>query len=97
MSKALSPEEIHAGLAGLPGWTFAQEALAKSFAFTSFKEAFSFMTRVAFEAEAMNHHPEWTNVYSKVTVRLSTHDAGNKVTSLDLELARRIQKLSWTG
>ena len=97
MSKALSQEEILSALPGLPGWSYTQDSLAKTFAFTTFKEAFSFMTRVAFEAEAMNHHPDWSNVYSKVTIRLSTHDAGNKVTPLDIELAKRIQKLSWTG
>ena len=97
MSKALTPEEIQAALSGLPGWNYSENTLAKTFAFATFKEAFSFMTRVAFEAEGMNHHPDWSNVYSKVTVRLSTHDAGNKVTSLDIELAKRVQKLSWTG
>jgi 4a-hydroxytetrahydrobiopterin dehydratase len=97
MSKPLTPEEIQTALGGLPGWKLSEDALAKTFAFASFKEAFSFMTRVAFEAESMNHHPEWSNVYSKVTIRLSTHDADNKVTALDADLARRIQKLSWTG
>jgi 4a-hydroxytetrahydrobiopterin dehydratase len=53
------------------------------------------MTRVAFEAEAMDHHPDWTNVYSRVTVRLTTHDAGSKVTAQDVELARKIQQISW--
>jgi 4a-hydroxytetrahydrobiopterin dehydratase len=71
------------------------EALTKSFKFASFREAFSFMTRVAFEAEAMDHHPDWTNVYNRVTVRLSTHDAGGRVTAKDLELARKIQQISW--
>ena len=51
--------------------------------------------RVAFEAEALNHHPEWTNVYNRVAIRLNTHDAGGKVTRKDVELAQRIQKISW--
>ena len=55
------------------------------------------MTRVAFEAEALDHHPEWTNVYRRVTVRLNTHDAGGKVTARDVELARRMQAISWVG
>ena len=55
------------------------------------------MTRVAFEAEALDHHPDWTNVYQRVTVRLSTHDAGGRVTVHDVELARRIQGISWLG
>jgi len=55
------------------------------------------MTRVGFEAEELNHHPEWTNVYNRVVVRLNTHDAGNKVTAKDVELATRMQKISWVG
>jgi 4a-hydroxytetrahydrobiopterin dehydratase len=55
------------------------------------------MVRAGFEAEAMNHHPEWTNVYNRLVVRLSTHDAGGKVTVKDVELAKRFQKISWVG
>jgi 4a-hydroxytetrahydrobiopterin dehydratase len=97
MAKLLAPAEITAALAGLPGWTFAGDALAKEFKFGSFREAFSFMTRVAFEAEAMDHHPDWTNVYNRVAVRLNTHDAGGKVTAKDVLLAQKIQALSWVG
>jgi 4a-hydroxytetrahydrobiopterin dehydratase len=96
-SQPLTPAEITAALAGLPGWALAGDALAKEFKFGSFKEAFSFMTRVAFEAEAMDHHPDWTNVYNRVAVRLNTHDAGGKVTAKDVALARKIQALSWVG
>lgn len=81
----------------LPGWEYEGEALAKTFKFATFREAIGFMVRVAFEAEAMNHHPDWSNVYNKVIVRLNTHDAGDKVTEKDVELAKRIQKLSWVG
>ena len=73
------------------------DALEKTFTFGSFREAFSFMTRVALEAETMDHHPDWTNVYNRVTVRLNTHAAGSKITAKDVELARRIQKISWVG
>ncbi|MEO7412369.1 MAG: 4a-hydroxytetrahydrobiopterin dehydratase [Opitutaceae bacterium] len=97
MAKLLSPRKITAALAELPGWTFKRDALAKKFEFPSFREAMGFMTRVAFEAEAMNHHPEWTNVYNCVAIRLKTHDAGGKVTAKDVELAERIQKISWVG
>ena len=97
MAKPLAPAKITAALADLPGWTLAGDALAKEFKFGSFREAFSFMVRVAFEAEAMDHHPDWTNVYNRVAVRLNTHDAGGKVTAKDLELARKIQALSWVG
>ncbi|OHE87401.1 MAG: 4a-hydroxytetrahydrobiopterin dehydratase [Verrucomicrobia bacterium RIFCSPLOWO2_12_FULL_64_8] len=97
MAMPLTPAEIGPALATLPGWRHERDALEKTFTFGGFREAFSFMTRVAFEAEALNHHPEWTNVYRTVTVRLNTHDAGGKVTAKDLELARRIQKISWVG
>lgn len=97
MSPPLTPEEIAAALARLPGWTCERDALAKTFTFGSFREALSFMVRAGFEAEALNHHPEWTNVYARVAIRLSTHDAGGKVTAKDTELAARLQKISWVG
>lgn len=96
-NKSLSPAKIRTALGELPGWAFKRDALAKTFVFPSFREAMGFMVRVAFEAEAMNHHPEWTNVYNRVAIRLNTHDAGGKVTAKDLELAARIQKISWVG
>ena len=95
MGAPLNPDEIRAGLEGLRGWTQVGEALRKDFRFGSFREAMSFMVRVAFEAEAMNHHPDWTNVYNRVEIRLNTHDAGDRITGKDLELARRIEKVSW--
>jgi 4a-hydroxytetrahydrobiopterin dehydratase len=97
MAKPLNPAEITAALTSLPGWTLDGEALAKTFKFGSFREAMSFMTRVAFEAEAMDHHPDWTNVYNRVAIRLNTHDAGGKVTAKDVELAKKIQTISWVG
>jgi len=74
-------------------WIEKDNALVRQFEFTDFSEAFSFMTRVAFLAEKMNHHPEWSNVYNKVTIRLSTHDAGNIVTEKDRRLAEAIDQL----
>ena len=97
MSSPLNKAKIGAALAALPGWKFKRDALVKEFTFGSFREAMSFMVRAGFEAEAMNHHPEWTNVYSRVAVRLATHDAGGKVTSKDVKLARRMQAISWVG
>ena len=97
MSKPLAPAKIKTALTMLPGWKFQRDALAKTFQFGTFKEAFSFMGRVAFEAEARDHHPEWTNVYNRVAVRLNTHSAGDKVTAKDVELAACIQKISWAG
>lgn len=95
MSTPLNESAINSGLKDLPGWSFSDNALHCAFTFGSFKEAISFIVRLGFEAEAMNHHPELTNVYNRVNVSLSTHDAGNSVTEKDLELAGRIQSLSW--
>lgn len=71
-------------------WTETDNKLYKKFKFKDFSEAFSFMTRVALEAEKMNHHPLWTNVYNTVEIWLSTHDAGNIVTDKDRKLADAI-------
>ena len=80
------------GTAGTP-WQICQGKLNKEFCFDDFVAAFGFMTRVALVAEAMNHHPEWFNVYSKVRVDLATHDAGG-ITALDFALAGRIEALA---
>jgi len=94
MKTALTGAEIEAALAGLDGWSGDSAALVKRFRFADFKAAMGFMVRVGFEAEAMNHHPEWTNVYNRVEVRLNTHDAGGQVTAKDVELARRMDVIS---
>ena len=94
MKTALTGAEIEAALAGLDGWSGDCAALVKRFRFADFKDALGFMVRVGFEAEAMNHHPEWTNVYNRVEVRLNTHDAGGQVTAKDVELARRMDVIS---
>ncbi|CAN5583770.1 hypothetical protein BH23BAC4_BH23BAC4_10920 [soil metagenome] len=86
----LSKNQIDDALQALTGWSFEGDQLRKTFNFGDFREAVAFIVRVAFEAEEMNHHPELHNVYDTVTVALSTHDAGNKVTELDTNLARRI-------
>lgn len=96
-SQPLTPAEIKAALPALPGWALKRDALAKEFKFGTFKEAMSFMVRAGFEAEAMNHHPDWTNIYNRVAVRLNTHDAGDKVTAKDVALAKKFQALSWVG
>ena len=93
----LSTDEVQGALQDLPGWSLDKGALAKTFVFGSFREAFGFMTRVAFEGEGLDHHPDWSNGYDTVRIRLSTHSAGNKVTAKDVELARRIQHISWVG
>jgi 4a-hydroxytetrahydrobiopterin dehydratase len=75
-------------------WKEENDKLYKSFSFKNFSEAFAFMTRVALEAEKMNHHPEWKNVYNKVEIWLCTHDAGDIVTEKDKKLAKAIDALS---
>ncbi|MDQ2752528.1 MAG: 4a-hydroxytetrahydrobiopterin dehydratase [Bacteroidota bacterium] len=74
-------------------WQETNNELQCSFVFTDFSEAFAFMTRVALAAESMNHHPNWSNVYNKVEIHLSTHDAGNTVTQKDRLLAAAIDKI----
>jgi 4a-hydroxytetrahydrobiopterin dehydratase len=74
-------------------WTEQDNSLHRRFTFGDFSEAFAFMTRVAIEAEKMNHHPKWTNVWNTVDVWLSTHDAGNTVTDKDRRLAEKIDAL----
>jgi 4a-hydroxytetrahydrobiopterin dehydratase len=74
-------------------WTEKDNKLTRSFTFDNFVEAFAFMTKVALIAEKMEHHPLWTNVYNKVEISLSTHDAGDKITEKDRKLAAEIDKL----
>lgn len=76
------------------GWTEADGALRRRLTFTDFSEAFAFMTRVALLAEKRNHHPEWTNVWNRVDITLTTHDAGNTVTDRDREMAAAIDELA---
>ncbi len=74
-------------------WQEINNTLYKKFEFTNFSEAFAFMTRVAFEAEKLNHHPLWTNVYNKVEIWLNTHDKDDTITELDYKLALAIDSL----
>ncbi len=89
----LSSEQISEELKNLPGWSIKDEKLHKDFEFESFNQAFGFMTRAAMEIEKMNHHPEWFNVYNKLTVDLMTHDAGG-ITENDIQLARILNSLA---
>jgi len=77
----------------MSSWNEADGALMREFRFASFADAFAFMTRVAFIAEELGHHPEWSNVYDRVSIRLTTHDAGNAVTDLDRTMAARIDAI----
>lgn len=92
---AIAQHEIERALAELPGWTYANQALYKDFAFENFREAISFLVRLSFEAETLNHHPEIQNVYNRVKLRLTTHDANNQVTAKDLALAHAIEAFNW--
>jgi len=95
MTEKLDPAARTAALAELDGWQSApdRDAIRKTFAFADFNQAFGFMARVALAAEAMNHHPEWFNVYSRVEVTLATHDAGG-VTKKDIALARFMEEIN---
>ena len=90
-TKKWSPESKGAAsVVGAASWKEADNKLYRKFEFKNFSEAFAFMTRVALEAEKMDHHPLWTNVYNTVEVWLSTHDAGDTVTDKDKKLAKKI-------
>ncbi len=93
MAERLTGDARRSALRDLHGWSEVEgrDAIARSFQFKTFNQAFGFMTRVALMAEKLNHHPEWFNVYNRVDVTLATHDAGG-VTALDIKLAAFIDK-----
>lgn len=88
----LNEDEIQEQLQNIKGWEYNEGALETTFEFKNFKETFATMTRIAFECEAQNHHPDWNNVYNTLHVRLNTHDAGG-VTQKDFQLAHAIEKI----
>ncbi len=90
--KKLSSQEIESELKNLEGWSVINEKLRKEFQFSDFNEAFGFMTRAAMHIEKINHHPEWFNVYNKLRVELTTHDAGG-ITNNDVMLAKILNSL----
>ena len=91
----LSAQEIESGLQALPGWSHdpSAAALRRSFRFRDFGEAFGFMTRVALAAEKADHHPEWSNVWNRVDIALTTHSDGG-ITRKDLDLAKSIDEIA---
>ena len=91
--KKLSETELAGLLKSLDGWSIQNGKLHKEFKFGDFVHAFGFMSRVALIAEKMNHHPVWDNVYNKVNITLSTHDAGNIITEKDLQMAYAIDRI----
>lgn len=92
----LSKEELNAALSQLSGWSIKDGKLHRQLQFASFVEAFGFMSSVALVAESAGHHPEWFNVYNRVTIDLTTHDAGG-ITTKDIELARKVNALAKTA
>jgi 4a-hydroxytetrahydrobiopterin dehydratase len=93
MRELLTGEERQAALASIPEWqeTEGRDAIFRSLKFTNFAAAFGFMAEIALVAEKMDHHPEWFNVYNRVDITLSTHDAGG-LTGLDIKLAQTIDR-----
>jgi 4a-hydroxytetrahydrobiopterin dehydratase len=95
MIQKIAPEQIASLLTGLPQWRYQPErggSITRDFKFIDFNEAFGFMARVALLAEQHNHHPEWSNVYNRVSITLTTHDAGG-LSTRDIDLAQRIDTL----
>jgi 4a-hydroxytetrahydrobiopterin dehydratase len=88
----LSGAEVEQRLGEIPGWHLADGALHRELTFADFSEAFGFMARVALVAEKLNHHPEWSNVWNRVTIAITSHDQGG-VTELCLEFATRVNRL----
>ncbi len=89
----LTDKEIAEQLSGLEGWEIVEGKLHKTFQFGSFVEAFGFMASVALVAESLNHHPEWFNVYNRVTIDLVTHDVDG-ISQNDFEFATRVQAIA---
>lgn len=95
MSKQqLNSEDIQNALADLPGWKIQNGKLHKQYKFGTFAQALGWMVSAGVHADKMDHHPEWTNVYNKVTVSLVTHDLDNSISNLDVDLAKQMEKLA---
>jgi len=90
--KKYTLEEITNELKKLEGWDYVDGAIETTFEFKNFKETFCIMTRIAFECELQNHHPDWSNIYNTLTIRLNTHDADG-ITDKDFQLAKTIEEI----
>lgn len=95
MEKALSELEISEELTRLNGWQYTDGRIVKKFQFKHFAEAMSFIVRLSYECERLDHHPEIYNLYNVVTIGLNTHSAGDKVTTKDIVLAKDIDHFAW--
>ena len=93
MKKSVSNDEIVEKLSKLSDWEFTDDQLRKTYLFTNFREAMGFIIRISYEAEQQDHHPEIYNCYNRVKISLNTHDAGNKVTQKDFNLAHAIESI----
>jgi 4a-hydroxytetrahydrobiopterin dehydratase len=93
MPEKLNEQQRHAALGKLPGWTKDRNAIRKTYRFADFNEAWGFMSRTALIAEQMNHHPEWLNIYNRVEITLTTHDAGG-LSALDVDLANHMDRIA---
>ena len=90
----LSQDELNVALATLPGWSIKDGKLHKAYKFSSFAKALGWMVAVGIEADKMDHHPEWSNVYNRVDVYLVTHDLDNAISNLDIDLAKKMDLLA---
>lgn len=93
MSHPLSAQELEVALASLPGWEIEDDHLTKLYVFDNFREALGFVVQIGFVAEEMNHHPEIYNLYQRVQISLTTHNAGFKITEKDVKLAAKLEAL----
>lgn len=89
----LTETEITNELQNFPSWRLEENQLTADFTFKDFKQTFAFMTMVALEAEKINHHPEWVNVYNKLTITFSTNEANDKITDLDIKMVKYINEI----
>lgn len=93
----LTQEQIQTALDELPGWEVKEGKLHKTFKFETFAQAIGWMVSVAIHADKMDHHPDWTNAYNRVTVDLSTHDMDDAISNFDVNLARQMEKIAGQG
>lgn len=93
----LTQEQIQSALDELPGWEVKEGKLHKTFKFGTFAQAIGWMVSVAIQADKMDHHPDWTNAYNRVTVDLSTHDMDDAISNFDINLARQMEKMAGQG
>ncbi len=93
----LTQEQIQTALDELPGWEVKEGKLHKTFKFETFAQAIGWMVSVAIQADKMDHHPDWTNAYNRVTVDLSTHDMDDAISNFDVNLARQMEKIAGQG